>query len=60
MFYVECRDDKGMKNILILSNILMKLFSERADKFVHPFDTVKDMTPVKKVPSLRGSNFAKS
>ena len=39
MFYVECRDDKVMKTILILFNILMKLFSERADKFVHPFST---------------------
>ena len=43
MFYKAYEDNKDMKNILIFSKILMKSFSERTDKYVHPFDTRTDV-----------------
>ena len=43
MFYKAYKDNKDMTNILIFSKILMKSFSERTDKFVHPFGTRRDI-----------------
>ena len=38
---MEYKDNEGMDNILILPKNSMKTFSERTDKYVHLFGTLK-------------------
>ena len=40
---MEYKDNKGMENILILSKNSIKTFSERTDKYMHPFGTLKNI-----------------
>ena len=40
---MKYKDSKGMENILIFSKNLIKTFSARADEYLHPFGTCKDI-----------------